>query len=329
MYDDTGRDAGGTCVAPGGCQLVGPGRVWETQGVGTGYTAARVEGGVPDYLIPGTNLRMADVWRTCGANEHDLHCRDRFRMELTRDSLHLFVNGYLVYRIDGLYAVNPHNGADNRIPESWISKGVRPYFTSWVNNGQHDPIRWHWNDVEVNSPTPGASISFCQGATVPPAPHVNTCAHNHVPGQPEVGAVIAASTATPVPPTATALPPATSTPTLVPPTSTSTPSPTPTSTAQPTDTPQATVTSTPVATDTPVPGATETPTPQPSATPTLQLPTQTPTPTATPQPSSTPQPSPTATTTASPVATLECVLRAFRGDEVVWAAAVPDSVCSR
>jgi hypothetical protein len=289
MYDNTSRDAGGTCMDKDPrtfadrCTLNGPGRVWETQGVGTGYTAPRVEGGTPNYVIPGTNLRVADVWRQCGPNEHDLHCRDRFRLELTRDSLHLLVNGYLVFRIDGLYAVNPHNGADNRIPASWLSSGVRPYFTSWVNNGQHNPVRWHWNDVVVNSATPGASISFCAGAASPPAPHVNTCAHNHVPGQPEVGAVAASQT---------------STPTLVP--ATSIPSPTPSSTPTPSPSPTPLSTATP----TPSPHPTETVTVEPSATATLQIPTDTPTaqPTNTPQPTPTNTPMPTSTATP-PVAT--------------------------
>jgi len=38
-------------------------------------------------------------------------------------------------QIDGLYAVNPDTGADNRIPDSWFQQGVRPYFASWINGG--------------------------------------------------------------------------------------------------------------------------------------------------------------------------------------------------
>lgn len=218
MYDGSGRDAGGTCTSGVGCPP-GPGRVWETQGVGVGYTAASVQGGYPGYVIPGTGLRMADVWRICPANVHDLHCRDRMRMEVTRDSVHVLINGYLVYQIDGLYAVNPHNGADNRIPEAWM-QSVHPYFTSWINNGIHHPVRWHWDWIGVNTPSATAAPSFCLGNTIMNpngTVSLNTCAHNHVPGGPEVGTTGPTSTPSPVPPS-----PSPSS------TATSTPSPTPT-----------------------------------------------------------------------------------------------------
>lgn len=222
MYDGSGKDAGGTCMDPAGCGS-GPGRVWEAQGVGVGYTAPVVEGGYPNYQIPGTGLRMSDVWRTCPANVHDLHCRDRMRMEVTKDSIHVLVNGYLVYQINGLYAVNPHNGADNRIPDSWLNS-VHAYYTSWINNGIHHPTRWHWDWVGVNTPGATAAPSFCLGNTVTnPNGSVsfNTCPHNHVPGGPEVGTV--STSPTPTPSTAS-----TSTPT---PTSTPAPTVTPTSVA--------------------------------------------------------------------------------------------------
>ena len=75
-------------------------------------------------------------------------------------------------QIDGLYAQNPDTGADNRIPDSWFQQGVRPYFDSWINGGQHTPTRWHWDRIAVNphdengTPvTPSASPSFCLGQT--------------------------------------------------------------------------------------------------------------------------------------------------------------------
>lgn len=225
LYDNSHRDAGGTDVVDHSTGR--PGRVWETQGVGTARTAARVEGGYPNWPIPGTNLQVRDVWRQCLPGEHDLHCRDRFRLELTKDSLHLYANGYLVFLVEGLYARNPETGADNRIPDSWFQSGVRPYFTSWINSGQHNPIRWHWNDVLVNpDAAPGHSISFCEGQPR------SLCPHDHIPGQPEVGASTAGEgtpvpvvTPTPIATTASGLP--TSTVTLTPvvaePTSTPTP----------------------------------------------------------------------------------------------------------
>ena len=182
MYDNSNRVTGGECPKDGRqCSDNGgrPGRVWETQGVGTARTAASVTGNDPQGRIPGTELRLRDVWRMCADNELDLHCRDRFRMELTKDSIHLFVNGYPAMQIDGLYAQNPGTGADNRIPDFWFEQGVRPYFSSWINGGQHKPTRWHWDRVAINPHDeagnfagPSSAPSFCLGASN------NTCPDN-------------------------------------------------------------------------------------------------------------------------------------------------------
>ena len=170
MYDDSGRVTGGQCPQPATypCRDNGgrPGRVWETQGVGTPRTAPSVVGGYPGYAIPGTNLHGSDVFRVCPAGLSpvgmpDTYCRDRFRFEFTRDALAIFVNGYPWYRIDGLYAVNPETGADNRIPSSWLD-GVYVYFTSWKNGTSHDVLRWHWDRIAINDGSPLSSApSFC------------------------------------------------------------------------------------------------------------------------------------------------------------------------
>jgi hypothetical protein len=181
MYDNSTKDAGGhdvTC-ATNPCARDGrPGRVWETQGVGTARTAASVEGGYPGYRIPGTSLTSNDVFRLCNTNQMDMFCRDRFRIELTKTSLTIFVNGARWYDIQGLYASNPATGADNRIPDSWLGAGgVHVYFTSWINSGQHYPVRYHWGRVAVNphdaagNPLPpSAAPSYCFGMPQ------NTCA---------------------------------------------------------------------------------------------------------------------------------------------------------
>ena len=165
MYDNTSHNAGQG------------GRVWETQGVGTARTATSVEGGYSGYAIPGTSLHGSDVFRLCNTNQMDMFCRDRFRFELTKTSLTIFVNGYQWYKIDGLYASNPATGADNRIPDSWFGPaGVHVYFTSWINSGQHTTHRWHWGRVAVNPHSgsgftaPSAAPTFCLGQPQ------NTCA---------------------------------------------------------------------------------------------------------------------------------------------------------
>lgn len=243
MYDDSGRATDGRCTGTTNNPSVvrqctngtggWSGRVWETQGVGTRLTGATVQGGDQNWLIPGGGgLRVRDVMRQCPDGVHDLHCRDRFRMELTRTSLHLYANGYPILLIDGLTARNSE-GQDARIPQAFLDQG-RFYMTSWINSGQHTPLRWHWNHVAVNPPyglDQSKSISWCPGNTVTNPNGTlspNTCSHTHIPGQPEVGqSVPTTPTATPVPqqPTATATSTLVPTPTATPVEPTRTPTP--------------------------------------------------------------------------------------------------------
>ena len=237
MYDDSGRATDGRCVGQDGNlppELRRPctngtggfsGRVWETQGAGTALTGANVQGGYADWPVPGGNgLRVRDVMPSCLTNNtHDLHCRTRLGMELTRTSVHVYANGYPVMLIDGLTSRNSA-GQDARIPQVFLDN-TRFYMNSWINGGEHVPLRWHWNHVAVNPSYPWAearSISWCPGQTASDG-SPNTCPHGHTPGQPEVGTAGPTSTPLAVPPTATR--------TSVP--STPTPTPSPTSTPVP------------------------------------------------------------------------------------------------
>jgi hypothetical protein len=203
------------------------GRIWETQGAGTALTGANVQGGYPQWPIPGTNLHVSDVWRQCADNELDLHCRDRFRVEVTKTTIDLYVNGYQVFFIHGLTANNPE-GRDARIPDAYFSN-FYSYATSWINSGQHHATRWHWDGFYVNRHNtdgttfhaPDAYSSFCLGNT---QPHLNTCAD---PAQPSATQT---PVATPQPTTAPTVVP---TATLVPATPTPLPTASPTSTATP------------------------------------------------------------------------------------------------
>jgi hypothetical protein len=201
--------------------------VWETQGVGTDRTAASVVGGTPDYRIPGTSLRAGDVWRICQKNQMDMFCRDRFRIELTRTSLTIFVNGYKIYDIQGLYASNPATGADNRIPESFLNN-AHVYFASW-NNGKFYPVyRFHWGRVAVNphgpdgsALPPSAAPFFCLGQPQSTCPMSMSNDHgapatNQMPAMPQMPGMPRMPTAPPMtdmpsptdaPPTSEAPPP--------------------------------------------------------------------------------------------------------------------------
>lgn len=232
MYDNSTRDAGGTDVNGGPSGV--PGRVWEIQGAGTELCGCEVAGGYPQYQIPGTNLHVSDVWRMCGDNELDLHCRDRFRIEFTQTSLDLYVNGYPVYYIHGLTS-NNSRGQDARIPAAWLNNSY-VYATSWINSGIHHATRWHWDGVMVNRHNPDGSFhapdaysSFCLGQ-----PN-NTCP------DPVIGGTTPTATPTPDAGISKATPTVATTSTPAPTASiipSVTPSPSPTSTAVPTATPK-------------------------------------------------------------------------------------------
>lgn len=233
MYDNSGRATDGRCVTlPTPCNNPDrSGRLWETQGAGTALTGANVQGGYPDYVIPGGGgIRGRDVFRICDSATNppnampDSYCRDRFRMEVTQTTLTIFVNGYQWFKIDGLAASNPE-GRDVRIPASWLSGGVYVYLTSWINGGQHSVNRFHWDRIAVNSGDPlSAAPSYCRGApfnTCDSAPMTMSPSPTAAPTTP------APTTAAPTPtPTPTPSPLNSPTPTIAPTTSPPTPSPT-------------------------------------------------------------------------------------------------------
>src|SRR5262249_54699262 len=115
LYDNSFRDADGNDMLGG--PKANPGRVWETQGALNDYIA-----------LVNHQYDTTGYWRQCLPNEEDELCKDRFRLELTRTDLLLYVNGQLQREIRGMYASSPnpdtrYGGRDNRIPASWLSNG--------------------------------------------------------------------------------------------------------------------------------------------------------------------------------------------------------------
>jgi hypothetical protein len=104
-------------------------------------------------------------FRECGTNRMDLQCRDRFRLELTKDSVRVFVNGHLYFEQSG---IDPKY----QLPPEFLNSDVYTYFTSWVNRPLQAAYRFHWDRLAIN-PTgpagdplpPSAAPSF--GLTVP------------------------------------------------------------------------------------------------------------------------------------------------------------------
>lgn len=147
MYNNSTRDAGGadlTC-ANHPCATDGlPGRIWETQGAGGPVSTVN------------NQYNTAGFWRHCQANADDAQCFDRFRMEIGKDFLLVYVNGALQRELRGI--TTGRSGQDGRIPDSWLgAPGVYVYYTDWINGGQHATNRFFWDRLAVNPHNPDGS----------------------------------------------------------------------------------------------------------------------------------------------------------------------------
>lgn len=110
-------------------------RIWEMsahQPVGTtNYGGSPFEG-------------RGDYWRECGENDPDMLCRDRFRLELTRSSLTLYVNGNKYFEQTGVPT----------FPDAFYNGDLYVYFASVAVSHPAEVIRFHWDRVSVNPDTP-------------------------------------------------------------------------------------------------------------------------------------------------------------------------------
>src|SRR5205807_1103835 len=140
---------------------------------------------------------------------------DRFRLELTKNSLAAYVNGHLYFQDSGWDAVH-------QLPDSMVNGGqVYTYFSDWQDAPSAPAYRFHWGHLAINPHAadgktikpPSAAPSFCLGMPQ------NTCGMS----------ASMAPTPTSTPPagvaTATSTPARTATPAPATPTRTATPAP--------------------------------------------------------------------------------------------------------
>lgn len=151
----------------------------------------------------------ANYFRQCTAsNEPDMLCRDRFRIELTSNSMTMYVNGHLYFQDSGWPVAR-------QIPASVLNGQWFVYATDWQSNPQAPAYRFHWQRFAVNphdsagNPVgPSAAPSFCLGqpgntcmagmATNTPVP-VATATNTPVPAVTATSTATATATATNTP----------------------------------------------------------------------------------------------------------------------------------
>jgi hypothetical protein len=118
----------------------------------------------PVHSGGGRDGDAANYFRQCTASEMDMFCRDRFRLELTKTSLTLYVNGFRYLQDAGWKA--PY-----LLPDSMVNGGqVYTYFADWQNRPDKPSYRFHWGRLAVNPHDtsgmilpPSAAPSFCLG----------------------------------------------------------------------------------------------------------------------------------------------------------------------
>jgi len=122
-------DATGRTIADGG-------RIFELSAQDSGG-AAITFGGAPK------NAALAAAWRLCAPDDPDTQCRDRFRIELSADTIRVYANDVLYMEHQGL-------PLGHRIPDALLQGEVYVYFASWVYLGEATTLRFHWGRIAIN-----------------------------------------------------------------------------------------------------------------------------------------------------------------------------------
>jgi hypothetical protein len=84
-----------------------------------------------------------DPLRKCQNTDPDTNCRDRFRLELTKSSVTIYVNGIKYFEQSDL-------PAEVQFPDAMINNDVYVYFSGWQVRQDATPIRFHWDRLAVN-----------------------------------------------------------------------------------------------------------------------------------------------------------------------------------
>lgn len=110
---------------------------------------------------PWKNMGLDKAWNSCSPAQADIDCRDRFRLELTKDSVTLFVNDIRYFEQTGL----------PEFPQEFYEGDLHVYFSSVHGRTGAEVIRYHWDDININPHS--ASIvedSGGEGGTPTPTP---------------------------------------------------------------------------------------------------------------------------------------------------------------
>lgn len=125
------------------CRVHGPGGKHYRNGGLIAELSAKPSGAQRQFGGDPSTPGLAAAWRTCGPTDPDTKCRDRFRLEVSADTVRLLVNGTLYMEHAGLPAAK-------RLPAELFTQDVYVYFASWIYLPDPEIARLHWGRIAVN-----------------------------------------------------------------------------------------------------------------------------------------------------------------------------------
>jgi hypothetical protein len=103
----------------------------------------RAEGAPTSFGGSPSTPALSAAFRLCQPEDLDTVCRDRFRVEFTKDSVKLWANGTLYFEKSGL-------PADKQLPSALVDGNAYVYFASWAYLGRAATERFHWGRIAIN-----------------------------------------------------------------------------------------------------------------------------------------------------------------------------------
>ena len=126
------------------CRVHGAdGRHYRSGGLVAELSGAKPSGAARQFGGDPNAPELAAAWRVCEPTDPDAKCRDRFRLEVSSDTVRLLVNGTLYMEHAGL-------PAGKRLPDELFSSDVYVYFASWIYLPDPEIARMHWGRIAVN-----------------------------------------------------------------------------------------------------------------------------------------------------------------------------------